>query len=103
LPGADANPHLAAAATLAAGLAGIAGKIDPWAEVIGNGYEQAGAAPDFARLMPDAISQFQQSDFARRTFGDIFVDTYSATRQNQFDTFCRKVPDVELQRFFDLA
>ena len=103
LPGADTNPYLTVAATLAAGLAGINERIEPWSEIIGNGYEQLGVAPDFPRLMPDAIARLRTSSFARQTFGDRFVETFSATRQSQFDAFCKKVPDVELQRFFDLG
>jgi glutamine synthetase len=103
LPGADSNPHLTVAATLAAGLAGIAENIEPWAEVAGNGYAQENVGPAFPRLMPEAITKLQSSNFARSWLGDRFVQTFSATRQSQFDAFCKKIPDVELQRFFDLA
>jgi len=103
LPGADANPYFTVAATLAAGLAGIAEKLDPMAEVLGSGYEQAGAGPDFPRQMQTAIAQFSASQFARQTFGNRFVECFAATRQSQLDDFARKVPDVELQRFFDLG
>jgi glutamine synthetase len=103
LPGADTNPYLTVAATLAAGLAGIQEKLEPWPEVIGNGYEQQGVAPDFPRHMPEAIERFRKSSFAHQTFGDRFIDAFSATRQSQFDAFSKKVPDVELQRYFDLG
>lgn len=103
LPGADTNPYLTVAATLAAGLAGIEEKIEPWAEVIGNGYGQQGVAPDFPRLMSEAIERLRKSSFARQTFGDRFVDSFSGTRQSQFDGFRKKIPDVELRRFFDLG
>lgn len=103
LPGADSNAHLTVAATLAAGMAGIEQRIEPMPEVVGNGYMQPNAGPDFPRLMPDAIKLFQTSDFAKASFGERFVETYAATRQSQFNSFAKKVPDVELQRFFDLA
>lgn len=103
LPGADSNPYFTVAATLAAGLAGIREKIDPWPEVIGNGYVQHGVAPDFPHQMQDAITAFKNSNFARQTFGDKFIDAFSATRQSQSDAFARKISDAELQRFFDLA
>jgi len=102
LPGADTNPYLTTAATLAAGLAGIRDRIEPDAPVTGSGYEQQ-APRDFARSMPEAIARFRASDFARDWLGDRFVDGFSATRQHQFDDFARKVPDVELERFFDLG
>jgi glutamine synthetase len=102
LPGADTNPYLTAAATLAAGIAGILGKIEPEAEVIGSGYAQT-PARDFARSMPEAINRLRASAFARDWLGDRFVDGFTATRESQHDEFRKKVPDVELQRFFDLG
>jgi glutamine synthetase len=102
LPGADTNPYLTAAATLAAGIAGILGKIEPEAEVIGSGYAQT-PARDFARSMPEAIKRLRASAFARDWLGDRFVDGFTATRESQHDEFRKKVPDVELQRFFDLG
>ena len=102
LPGADTNPYLTAAATIAAGVAGILGQIEPEPEVIGSGYAQT-PARDFARSMPEAIERLRRSDFARDWLGSRFVDGFSATRQSQHDEFRRKVPDVELARFFDLG
>lgn len=102
LPGADTNPYLTAAATLAAGIAGILGKVEPEPEVIGSGYAQA-PSRDFARSMPEAISRLRGSAFARDWLGDRFVDGFTATRESQHDEFRRRVPDVELQRFFDLG
>lgn len=102
LPGADTNPYLTAAATIAAGVAGILGQIEPEPEVIGSGYAQT-PARDFARSMPEAIARLRASDFARDWLGSRFVDGFTATRESQHDEFRRKVPDVELARFFDLG
>ncbi|QYZ70316.1 glutamine synthetase family protein [Neotabrizicola shimadae] len=102
LPGADSNPYLTAAATIAAGVAGILEKAEPEAEVIGSGYAQE-PARDFARSMPEAIDRLKASDFARDWLGPRFVEGFTATRQSQYDEFRRKVPDVELERFFDLG
>jgi glutamine synthetase len=103
LPGADTNPYLTVAATIAAGVAGIIEQIEPQPEVIGNGHAHASEGPDFARSMPEAIARLRGSVFARNWLGDRFVDTFAATRQSQFDQFRKKVPDVELERFFDLG
>ncbi len=102
LPGADVNPYLSAAATIAAGVAGIIGKIEPDPEVIGSGYAQE-PTRDFARSMPEAIERLRGSEFARDWLGQRFVDAFTATRQSQYDEFRRRVPDVELERFFDLG
>ncbi len=103
MPGADTNPYLTVAAMLAAGLAGIAEKIEPHDQVLGNGYGHVPEALGFARSMPEAIQRFRQSSFAKSWLGPRFVESFAATRQSQFDFFARKVTDVELQRFFDLG
>ena len=102
LPGADTNPYLTVAATVAAGIAGVLDKIEPDPEIIGNGYSQQ-APRDFARSMPEAIERLRGSVFAREWFGDRFVDAFASTRESQYNEFRRKVPDVELERFFDLG
>jgi glutamine synthetase len=103
LPGADTNPYLTVGATLAAGLAGIADRVEPMKELVGNGFGRVPKSLAFPRTMPEAISRFRASAFARRWFGERFVDAFSATRQSQFDSFSRKVTDAELSRFFDLG
>ncbi len=103
LPGADVNAFLVVSAMLAAGVAGVTEKIEPEPETLGNGYEQTTSGSDYARSMPEAIERLQASAFARDWFGDRFVESFAATRQSQFDQFRTKVPDVELERFFDLG
>ena len=102
LPGADTNPYLTAAATIAAGVAGIIEQVEPDPETIGSGYAQE-APRDFARSMPDAIERLRGSAFAKDWLGARFVEGFSSTRSGQYDEFRRKVPDVELERFFDLG
>lgn len=102
LPGADTNPYLTAAATIAAGVAGIIEQIEPDAETLGNGYSQT-PPRDFARSMPEAIDRLRGSDFAKDWFGPRFVEAFSSTRESQYNEFRKKVPDVELERFFDLG
>jgi glutamine synthetase len=102
LPGADTNPYLTVAATVAAGVAGIIGKIEPDPETIGNGYSQE-MPRDFARSMPEAVERLRNSTFAADWLGARFVEAFSSTRESQHNEFRRKIPDVELERFFDLG
>ncbi len=102
LPGADTNPYLTVAATIAAGVAGIIDRIEPDEETLGNGYSRQ-PSRDFARSMPEAIDRLTGSAFARDWLGSRFVDAFASTRRSQFNEFRRKVPDVELERFFDLG
>jgi len=53
--------------------------------------------------MADAISALRASDFAREWLGDRFVETFSATREHQNNSFVQMVPDTELRRFFELG
>jgi glutamine synthetase len=103
LPGADTNAYLTVAATLAAGLAGIAEALEPMEAVTGNGFGRVPEKLLFPRTMPEAISRFRTSEFAKSWFGTRFVESFAATRQSQFDAFSRKVTDAELNRFFDLG
>jgi glutamine synthetase len=104
LPGSDANPYLTIAATLAAGLAGIAEKIEPDAVVVGNGFVPSETEPrEYPRNMRDAIAALRASQFAREWLGDTFVDAFAATRESQDEAFMHMVPDTELRRFFELG
>lgn len=102
LGGADINPYLTTAATMAAGIAGILEKIEPEPETLGSGYGQV-PPRDFARSMPEAIARLRGSDFAKDWLGDRFVEAFTATRECQYNEFLKKIPDVELARFFDLG
>jgi glutamine synthetase len=53
--------------------------------------------------MPDAIERLRASALAKDWLGERFVEAFTATRQCQHDEFSRRVPDVELERFFDLG
>jgi glutamine synthetase len=100
IPGADANPYIAYAAALAAGLDGIRRKAEPPQEFAGNVYD----APGVSRVpgtLREAIRLFEASDFARIAFGDEFVDHYLHflnTEQRKFD---ETVTCWERARFFE--
>ena len=51
----------------------------------------------------EAIDRLRGSDFAKDWLGPRFVEAFTATRECQHDEFRRRVPDVELERFFDLG
>jgi glutamine synthetase len=100
IPGADANPYVAYAAALAAGLDGIQRKIEPPEEFRGNAY-QAEDLPRVPKNLRDAIARFEASAFAREAFGEEFVEHYLhflRTEQRKFD---ETVTDWERARFFE--
>ncbi len=100
IPGADANPYLAYAALVAAGLDGIERKLDPGPAYTGNVYDAEGL-PRVPHALTDAIAALDASRFARETFGDDVVDHllhFARTEQRTFDS---SVTDWERRRFFE--
>lgn len=101
IPGADANPYLAFAATIASGMWGIKNKIEPSAKFEGNAYEAKGV-PRVPSSLHEAIDAFRESTVAREVFGDfVYGHLLNTAEQEQiiFDNLC--VTDWELQRYFE--
>ncbi len=99
LTGADINPYLAMAASLAAGLDGMGRGVAP-PPPTRNAYEASGAAP-LPRNLGEANCLFRSSALAREWFGDAFVDHYAATREWEVRQAERAVTDWELARYFE--
>ncbi len=101
-PGADANPYLAFAATLAAGLDGIENKIEPPDVYEGDVYT-ASEVPHAPKSLLAAIDVFASSAWAKETFGVKVVEHYLhffRTEQRKFDEV---VTAWERQRYFERA
>lgn len=99
LPGADANPYLALAASLASGLYGIEQRLKP-PKAVANAYDSEDAAP-LPRTLKEANHLFAESRAARSWLGGEFVDFYSMTRDWEVRQFERAVTDWELERYFE--
>lgn len=99
LPGADANPYLALAASLASGLYGLQQRLKLPAQA-NNAYSAPEAAP-LPHCLQDAVKLFSGSRAARDWFGGEFVDFYSMTRDWEVRQFERAVTDWELDRYFE--
>ena len=99
-PGADANPYLAFAATLAAGLDGIQNQIEPPAQFTGDAY-----AAESLPLMPvslvEATRELDESTWVRDVLGKDVVEHYLhffRTEQRKFDEV---VTSWERARYFE--
>ena len=88
--GADANPYLAIAASLAAGLAGIDEKCTPSAPLLAgqNGYDQARG---LERSFLLALDRMIASASARRLLGDRFITAYTAVKGLEYDSYLGEV------------
>jgi len=98
VPGADANPYLAFAATIAAGLHGIAEKLPAPRLYEGNAYEDA-TLPQVPKTLREAIQELERSDVARAALGDAVVEHYLHTARLEQQAFDRAVTDWELMRY----
>jgi glutamine synthetase len=100
---ADANPYIALAASLGAGLWGIENKVEPDEPVQGNAYALP-ELPEFAlpRTLWEAAQALKASAEARALFGHAFVDHFAATREWEEREFRRHITDWELARYFEI-
>jgi len=100
IPGADANPYLAFAASLASGLDGIERKLEPPACFAGDIYA-AKELPRVPNNLRDALEGFERSPFARTAFGADVVEHYAHFFRSEWDAWEKAVTDWERQRYFE--
>lgn len=100
IPGADANPYLAIAATLAAGFDGVQRQIDPPEEFVGDVY--AGVdLPVVPANLAEATTEFETSDMLRTALGDEVVEHYAHFFRTEQRTYDQAVTDWERTRYFE--
>ena len=101
-PGADANPYLAFAATIAAGLYGIEQGLKFEGLYTGNAYADP-AVREVPKTLYEAVELLAGSKAARAAFGDVVVDHYVNTAWQEQRVYDRRVTDLDLQRNFERA
>ncbi|MEE8410203.1 MAG: glutamine synthetase, partial [Myxococcota bacterium] len=100
IPGADANPYLAFAATIAAGLDGIEKKLELPESFEGDAYKAAGL-PSVPGTLDEAIALLDGSELARRAFGDDVVEHYLHAGRTEQSKFNQVVTCWERERHFE--
>lgn len=100
IPGADCNPYLAFAASLACGLDGIKNHIEPPAIFKGDIYA-AENLPSIPRSLAEATERFVNSEFTNRVFGKAVVEHYTHHFRMEQKAYNRAVTDWERQRYFE--
>ncbi|WP_426210434.1 glutamine synthetase family protein [Massilia sp. TWP1-3-3] len=78
--GADANPYLAFAVTLACGYLGMTEQIDPAAPLMGSGQ---GRDFELPQGLPEALRQLRAEDKLRTVLGERFIDVYAAIKDQE--------------------
>ena len=100
IPGADCNPYLAFAASLASGLDGIRNRIEPPPCFTGDVYA-AHELPRVPYTLRDATDAFAASEFATRAFGTDVVEHYTHFFRSEEAAFRVAVTDWERRRYFE--
>ncbi|WP_412462289.1 glutamine synthetase family protein [Pseudomonas sp. SC11] len=93
LPGADCNPYLALAASLAAGLHGLERRLQPAPAVQGEF-----TVPEHLSLpctLHAALERLRRSALARELFGEVFIEGYVATKLLELSDFLDEITPWE--------
>lgn len=100
--GSDANPYLAMAACLAAGLHGIRNKLPlNQPATAGNGYKDFGNGT-LPHNLYEATQLMKRSTVAKEIFGEKFVDHFVNTREWEWKQHLKAVTDWEYKRYFEI-
>ncbi|MFJ3523490.1 glutamine synthetase family protein [Pseudomonas sp. NPDC090203] len=93
LPGADANPYLAIAASLSAGLHGIEQQLEPTEPIQGEFV-----VPDALSLpctLHAALERLKRSGLAKELFGAEFIEGYVASKTLELTSFFNEITPWE--------
>jgi len=107
-PDGSANPYLAFALMLAAGLEGIEQKIEPSEPVEENVYhlDETGLKNKNIATLPgslfEAVLWFQESNLAKEVFGEELFNKYLSVKQREWDDFKVEVCPWELEKYLDI-
>jgi glutamine synthetase len=100
--GSDLNPYLAIAAQIAAGIAGIEGKLELEDEFKGDAY-QARKAREIPNSLAAATQSLKKSAMLRDAMGSEVIDHYVRAAQWEQEDFASKVTEYEVNRGFERA
>src|SRR5258706_466671 len=90
--GADANPYLAIAASLACGYLGMVEALKPSEPISGSASDLAIALP---RTLAEALRLLRESKPLVDLFGDRFVLAYTAVKEAEYETFAQVISSWE--------
>jgi glutamine synthetase len=92
LAGADANPYLAIAASLACGYIGMVEKLKPTKQIVGSAYRLAHTLP---RTLYDALHKFNSCRPIRPILGERFIRAVNAVKKTELDAYQRVISSWE--------
>ncbi len=94
IAGADVNPYLALATSLACGYLGMMEQIKPSQAVTGNAYKHESTLPHTLR---EAVDELLDCPALSKIFGDRFVRLYASIKHHEYNTFLSVISAWERQ------
>jgi glutamine synthetase len=91
-PGADVNPYLAFAATLASGYLGMKRQLKPTEPFQGTANEDE---VEVARTLEEGLRHLHDSPEIQEIFGELFLRAYAAVKLDEFEEFNRVISSWE--------
>lgn len=92
LPGSDANPYLALAASLGCGLLGIMNEVGPSAPTEDTANE---GSIDLPRSLLEAVSLLESDPALNDAFSPEFIGLYAGVKRGEFETFMQVISPWE--------
>lgn len=102
VPGADANPYLSMAASLASGLYGIKHKLSLNLNPVKGSAYDIKSLQRLPATLQEATLIMKNSNIAASLFGEAFTDHFIRTREWECRQFEKQVTDWELKRYFEI-
>jgi glutamine synthetase len=90
--GADANPYVALAATLACGYLGIKNQVEPSAECLGDAYEGEFQLP---RSLGEALALLRAEKDLAGILGEDFIKVYTEIKEAEYEEFMKVISPWE--------
>lgn len=100
--GADVNPYIAIAASLAGGLYGVEHQLDLPPAYSGDAYAEP-SLKALPRNLAAGLDLFEQSAIAREYLGEDFVDYYTAVKRSEIAQAEQHVSDWEVSTYIETA
>ena len=104
-PDAAANPYLALAVLLAAGLDGIRDQIMPPPSIDENiqkmspGQREALGVQELPRSLEEALDELEKDDLIIRVLGRELTDKIIRARRKEYKDYCMQVTDWEIENY----
>ena len=92
LPGADANPYLVLAASLACGYLGMLGQIEPRPPMVGSAWASGNKLPDD---IGPALDRMRECTALAEILGERFTNSYLAVKHTEHRAYFRVISSWE--------